>query len=450
MDYLVGDGQYRIYPFTVQSGSISFTEWCSLLTLCLAPLIAHIAAGFPSPSYLHARPPKWHERIALYNPTSILWRYIAIADRRVRAKAWDKWDVAGTNALFWTSRGWDGSEEMITLSAPYCTHLPEHARITLFSGEFVKTVIVTLQGTQAIVALGLALSGSRDSSDGFITFMGVDLIFFPLAFIGLVRLFCAFWLTDDFTYSLSRRGQDSIEDAPQPKDGDTRISMDSLLDGGSHEPNMREARFLPTSYWGSRVVRAISLLPIIGLLVMCVLFLVQPGGGKQFTLTAFLVALFYLIFLAATFVICSYYFIRGETSTTIPCLASKAYKIYTGVLIGMAVAVFVSACVQTRRTACGRWTSAPYEAGDFGICSDSKRPDVIRFDFNKYPDFGLATTQPARDLENKTLGEGEFWVRNFTGTCLGTLGSTVVKHASTLELVDLEELEKIVPPNYSL
>lgn len=81
--------------------------------------------------------------------------------------------------------GWDGSEEMITLSSPYCTHFPEHARITLFSGEFMKTAIVTLQDAHATVALGLALSGNRESSDGFITFMGVGLIFFLLGFIGL-------------------------------------------------------------------------------------------------------------------------------------------------------------------------------------------------------------------------------------------------------------------------
>ncbi|KAI1651199.1 uncharacterized protein F4817DRAFT_178504 [Daldinia loculata] len=99
--------------------------------------------------------------------------------------------------LFWTSRGWDGSGEMIALSSPYCIHLPPHSRIALFSGEFTKTIIATLQGAQIVASLSLSVGGT---SGGYVVYMGVDLIFFPLAFIGLVRLFCAFWLTDKFAY----------------------------------------------------------------------------------------------------------------------------------------------------------------------------------------------------------------------------------------------------------
>ncbi|OTB00917.1 hypothetical protein M426DRAFT_15021 [Hypoxylon sp. CI-4A] len=438
-------GTFWVYPLRYQSGSITFTEWISLFTLALAPLIAHIAAGCPAPSYLTPTPPKWHERIALFNPTSILWRYAMIADRRIPARAWDAMDMAAANALFWTARrGWDGSEEMVARAAPHCVRLPERARIALLSAEFFKTVVVTLQGTQALAALGLALTGSRSASDGFVTYMGVDLIFFPLAFIGLVRLLCAFWLTDEFTYSMARRGAGSelvggaaSDDAGE---GGVRISLDSLLDNESSRPNLKEDRFLPASYWGSRVFRVVSLLPTLLLVTICLLFLIQPGGGKQFTLTAFLVALFYLIFLFATLVICGYYLARGETSTTIPCLTSKWYEIYTGVLIVMAVIVFAFSCIETRPTACGRWTSAPFDAGDFNACADLRTPNVIEMDFHTLPEFGLATSSPRSDIENKTLADDEFWVRNFTGTCLGAFGSTLVKHVSTLEVVDLDDL----------
>ncbi|KAI2466896.1 hypothetical protein F4781DRAFT_334888 [Annulohypoxylon bovei var. microspora] len=450
-EYLNYTGDYQVYQLKYQSGEISFTEWCTLLTLCLAPLIAHIAAGFPQPSYLNPRPPKWHERIALYNPTSILWRYAAIADRRIRAKAWDRKDMASTNALFWTSRGWDGSEEMITLSYPYCVHLPQHSRITLFSGEFIKTVIVTLQGVQTIVALGLALGDSSQSSDGFVTFMGVDLIFFPLAFIGLVRLFCAFWLTDDFAYSTTQSGSNgSALQAITSKDGERRVSLDSLLHEDLSAPVVKEDRFLPTSYWASRVFRAVFLLPTLLLLAICLLFIIQPRGGKEFTVTAFLVALFYLIFLSTTVLVCSYYLVRGHTSTTLPCLTTRWYEVYTGLLAVMVLVIFIISCIETRRTACGRWTSAPYDSGDSSACSDGRRPDVIRMDFNQLPDFGLSTTMPRVNAENKTFGDGEFWVRNFTGTCLGALGSTLMKHVSTLEEVDLNDLAKVTSINDTL
>ncbi|KAI0888305.1 uncharacterized protein GGS22DRAFT_95853 [Annulohypoxylon maeteangense] len=452
-EYLSHYGTYWVYPLKYQSGDIAFPEWCSLLTLCLAPLIAHIAAGFPAPSYLSSRPPKWHESIALYNPTSILWRYAAITDRRIRAKAWDRKDMAGTNALFWTSQGWDGSQEMITLSLPHCTHLPQHNRINLFSSEFIKTAIVTLQGVQALVGLGLALGDGKNSKSGFVAYMGVDLIFFPLAFIGLVRLFCAFWLTDDFAYSTStpQTGLNGSElQAMTTKDCERRISLDSLLHEELSAPIVAEDRFLPTSYWASRAFRAIFLLPTFLLLAICLMFMIQPGGGKQFTLTAFLVALFYFIFLTTTIFICGYYLVRGHTSTILPCLGTRWYEAYTGILVGMILVIFVISCIETRHTACGKWTSAPYSAGDSGACSDGVRPDVIRMDFNQLPDFGLSTTMPRVNADNKTLGDGDFWVRNFTGTCLGTLGSTLMRHVSTLEEVDLNDLAKVTSINDTL
>lgn len=77
-----------------------------------------------------------------------------ITDRRVRARNWDTADIAATNALFWTSEGWNGSEEMVAVSLRYCMHRPDHPRITLISREIIKTVIVALQGVQAIVVFG--------------------------------------------------------------------------------------------------------------------------------------------------------------------------------------------------------------------------------------------------------------------------------------------------------
>src|SRR3569833_1136846 len=53
----------EILPISYQSGNITFPEWISLFTLCLAPLIAHIVAGAPRPSYLCQTRPKCHDRI---------------------------------------------------------------------------------------------------------------------------------------------------------------------------------------------------------------------------------------------------------------------------------------------------------------------------------------------------------------------------------------------------
>ena len=182
-----------IQPLTYQSQNVTISDWIGVLTLCLAPLVAHVLIGAPSPAYLSLSRPPWHERVCHYNPTSILWRYAMVADRRLRAKNWDRIDLAATNALFWTDQGWDGTEEIIQYARPRCVQLPDDDRVTLLSRDAFKTLIITVQGIQAIILL---LSSQIDpGSPGFTIFMGVDIIFFPVALFGLLRLCSCIWLT---------------------------------------------------------------------------------------------------------------------------------------------------------------------------------------------------------------------------------------------------------------
>ncbi|KAH7012695.1 uncharacterized protein B0I36DRAFT_340135 [Microdochium trichocladiopsis] len=228
-----------IYPFNAQSQqqqNIPFSEWITLFTVSLAPLIAHIAAGTPHPSILssqYCQRPSWHDSMCLYNPTSILWRYAAIADRRIRARDWGVADMAASNALFWTGTpvrcandadeagmayghvdhvtpgrkepsrrrqstttvgGWNGTEAMITASIPYCTALPLHAHAELLSWETVKTAIITLQGVQALYVLAGGLGRNVEGTNTGLQ-DAVDNAFFPFTLIGLFRLTAAYWLT---------------------------------------------------------------------------------------------------------------------------------------------------------------------------------------------------------------------------------------------------------------
>lgn len=71
-----------------------------------------------------------------------------------------------------------------------CARLPPSGHATLLSVDMVKTVIATLQDLQAIYLL----------ADGFVRTVNVplkalDSISFPLAFLGLTRLFAAAWIT---------------------------------------------------------------------------------------------------------------------------------------------------------------------------------------------------------------------------------------------------------------
>ena len=161
-----------------------------------------------------------------YNPTSIIWRYAAITDRRIRAIQWSRRDLAATNAIFWTSDGWNGGEEMVTTSATYCLRYPESTRVEILSLTMLKTVITTLQGASAFYILvgsvaGVALPGV---AIGF----GVDTLFFPLSILGCLRLCAAAWLTDDFVYQGSGLRDTSSTESAGPVRQSTMAKYDDI------------------------------------------------------------------------------------------------------------------------------------------------------------------------------------------------------------------------------
>lgn len=416
-----------ILPIAYQSKDISFPDWIAILTLSLAPLIAHIVAGVPQISYLsnNTNPrPRWHDNVCHYNPTSIIWRYGMIADRRIRARLWDQADSAATNALFWTSRGWDGTEAMIRASLPYCTHLP--AKFPLISREMAKTVIITLQGLQAGMTLMVGLRTTR-ASNSFVHWVGVDTVFFPLAVLGLLRLSCAFWLTDDFSYNapqvINHPGSriwpgNGVEQA-------NRSSLDSLLEG-VHSSDPNQERFRPTTFWPSRVFRALYILPVLAISITCILYIgpwtksIDDVYATTFTTTSFLLTMLYLGFATSTALICSWYFVCGYTMTIIPCISSLWYKIYTLVIIALGALLFVLACVETRKTPCGRYTSGPGEGADLDACA-TEELDIIYVAPDKAY-FGLAFTHWNTTDINKS---DEFEVYNFTGTCFGVASKSI-------------------------
>jgi hypothetical protein len=299
----------------------------------------------------------WHRRFCQYNPTTILWRYFVIADRRIRAKAWSAADMAASNALFWTTRGWDGSEEMIQRSRLYCLKFPDKPRTTIFSKSFVKTAVVTIQGVQAIIVLVRGVV----TNNIFMLNIAIDKIFFPLAILGLLRLFAAPWLTEDYFYAehegrstrpaLKQRTASS-QTIPDLLEARTTSSME-LLDPADYAP---QTGFYPVNSWRGRLFRIIYLMIILLLWVICLTYFI-PFGGKGVlheSTTLLLVNSFYMLFLSGTLITYAYYVIRGRSATTIiPCIVSTWYQIYTCILILMGLVMIVVATLETRRTMCG-------------------------------------------------------------------------------------------------
>jgi hypothetical protein len=287
-----------------------------------------------------------------------MWRYGAIADRRIRAHAWSPADMAAANALFWTPTGWDGSEEFASRSVSLAVKLPKVAHVSLLSWASAKTLIVTLQGVQAFYVIAGPLFGTLPGPS-----FSIDTAFIELAMLGLLRLFAALWLTDDFVYVMDddiRIG--SLTGHVSPEDHWMRDSLD--LTGHLDPPTaLTENRFRKTS-WPSRLFRVFFITPLIAMWVTAVLWLVR---GTIFTVTQFLAVVAGVAGSAVAITIYVYYAARhGLKSTVIPCIASTWYKALSGVLYFVFLVFAVISVVETRRTQCGTYTTVPIERGDPG------------------------------------------------------------------------------------
>ena len=222
------------FLFTHQSQGIQFSEWISILTLCLTPLLVHLAAGYPSIVVVRGRRPNFIQRLCHLNPTSIFWRYYAIAHRRMRSKRWTEADMAASNSTFWTGHAWDGSEEMMAKSRPFCTRKPHHKTVSWLSLSAFKTLIVVVQGLQAIQQLATdAMHGSMDIT--------ATTVFFPLAILGLQRLWASPWLADhaDCEYAYSETWKPAMCSSTAPLSSTVAAPQTPTC---LHLPNSRSSR----------------------------------------------------------------------------------------------------------------------------------------------------------------------------------------------------------------
>jgi hypothetical protein len=352
----------QIEPLRFLAGCNTFPEWVTLFTLCLAPLIAHIIAGTPPVSYLARNRPTWIDTLCHYNPTSIIWRYAAIVDRRLRATRWCPSDLAATNAIFWTTKGWNGEESMVISAMPFQIQVSQKSHIDIFSITMLKTVIITLQGCSALYSLTGGLAGSIPTSMNVAMGSGMDVIFFPLAILGLLRLCAAAWLTEDFAYMClddfphkSSQHNDSYNE-----DGFPLFNTADDVDPWLVIPPKAETYFrAPNSAWISCAFRTVYLLICIGIWSFALVSLIpQPGSSGLYSVTSFLTNLFYLSFLTISIFTYAIYFLRGKTTTTIiPCISSSWYKAYTILLMATILVLVIISAMETYREPNGLYTS---------------------------------------------------------------------------------------------
>jgi hypothetical protein len=371
--------------FSYQSHGFGLGEWIALFTLSLTPLVTHILTGTPDTIRLYSKPPHWSDRMVHLNPTSILWRYFAILDRRVRSRSWNAADMAASNTLFWTRNGWDGSETMMIKSRAYCIRLPPQARIDLLSGSTLQTILVALQGLQSLYTPTRGAAHYGES-------ISLATIFLPVAIFGLFRLPAALWLSSDFAYGEPRtlqllsRSETQLEDFDEPipnalEEQTLAPKMMSLMEH-SIDPSILSGEaqhsttmeMLPSrttqassgvnlwsvDNWRGRLIRMMFIIPILVIdgLTMEGFITIATGKAHLLTATSLVLEITYFTFFIVTTYIFAANFITGKSTTTVvPGITSIWYKAYTAVLMILAVVMIVLASVQTRKSACGQYTA---------------------------------------------------------------------------------------------
>jgi hypothetical protein len=293
----------------------------------------------------------------------------------------------------------------------------------------VKTIITTLQGISAAYSLIGSLAGIPVTN--FYELLGVDMVFFPLAILGLLRLFPATWLTEDFTYaSVHEKSSKSFPSSFLSQAMLKLNTSDDSLDPFSimAPPHLGVQFKSPRSSWPSMIFRILYVLIVGGLWAMSLVYILPNHSILVYTSTSFITALFYSVFLTISIALYTYYFFRSQTTTTLlPCISTTWYRIYTLLVIGCMIVLVIIASIETNQAPAGIYTSYPFP--DAVKCSQNT------FWWQFYPGselVGIASTVEWNQTKsnyssvavaklsghNSSLEE-TYWLYNFTGYCVG-------------------------------
>jgi hypothetical protein len=359
--------------FNYQSQQLTRIEWVTLVTLCLAPLVAHLLAGVPRVIYLHNTMPRWHDTMVLYNPTTIIWRYFATTERSICSSNSSLTEIAAINVIYWTNQGWQGSEAEIKQGKALCVQRAPHAQDRILSPGTLKTMIVAVQGATAAGALLPGLLTQPIDALGT--------VFFPLAFIGLLRLPAAYWLTDHFIVMHLFDVNDNI---PLQREMSS-TSQDLLLrtqspvlrqrSDGVNDADERPVIFQRPHNLGL-AVRVFYITFMLFALGICIFQIIYPMiHAQHIPLTMCAMSWLYMFLLiGGTFIMVRQAFGQTSQPISVPCANLKWYKTYTVVLLVMALATTIIAALETHRDWKGDYTAVRIDYESSWKCENS-HPD---------------------------------------------------------------------------
>jgi hypothetical protein len=374
--------------FTYQSHALKVTTWFDYITVCFAPLVAHVAAGVSPITPFSSSPcdpcassssslPSWTARLPHFNPISILWRYYAIADRRFRAKDWDSADMAACNAVFWDSATgrFDGGEEIMVKSRAWLTKVPEHSHVPLISASSLVSVVLTLQASQAMFLIVASLFPNVPYHFG----NGLPYVFFPLSCLGLPRLVAAFWLSGDYGY-LNAENLELVRGVTRRSVGTVeKVVTDHVVEYPVGEERSVEEcvsdRLYERHCWRGIVYTIFWIVSSCALLGTSAAATSKLWWGyaenMPYSSVSHLIdnGMYFVTTSAAMLIYCTY-ILMGRTHTTIiPCIHSTWYKIFSIILMAMALVAVLCNILETRQLLDGTATTLPeFYCANLPIC----------------------------------------------------------------------------------
>ncbi|KAK3384169.1 hypothetical protein B0T24DRAFT_715921 [Lasiosphaeria ovina] len=417
------------YQFLVQSQNVSVSEWFAQLTLCFAPLAGHVLVGIPTLVNRTGRPIPLSRRIPLFNPITIAWRYVMIADRRLRCNGWTPAHMAATNAVFLEGDvgRWTSSEAAMEryLAPSSLIKAPPKSHVDLISVSMLGTLVVVFQGAQALYESVIAAALKS------MLIRGPASVFMPIAISSLVRLFAAPWITQDFAFRdwedwdcvatpdttstssstadaarLTGReegveeggpvGNNTAQTEADGKEGTQRESPETLelpraVEDSDNDTPKNPHVLLPGSAaatpdiittttplwirhrpgWLSITLRVVVLFFFLAMVGVQVSHFFNHHALARSSLSGIALGLLYHVLTALFLALSVVYMLQGKTNDTmIPCVNSTWYLVYTIVWYTWAVVTVVLSALEVRRTSCGIYTVFRASAGlDEELCS---------------------------------------------------------------------------------
>ena len=304
--------------------------------------------------------PHWSERIALFNPVTVVWRYYGILYFRIRrGRSWDAADLAAANAAFWDpkTRCWDGTDRTLCLSRRYLTTPPESSHVKVVSGSTLSTLVLTLQGVQALFfMIGETVSVYDSFPDGLPT------IFLPIGLLGLLRLPAAMWVSNEWGFVFPRKGELERRDTElstfrndlRYQGGGERLRIVEYtaleakeVEATREDPEQKLFRqdiseetrpLLKTTHWKCLAYRAWWIVSVSALMILGIRDIVSTFNpyvrNIPLSVSDILYSIMYLELCSGMLLITAAYVPqpRAHSRTIIPCVQSLWYKFYTGLM----------------------------------------------------------------------------------------------------------------------